>query len=276
MFNSLASNLSIHYRLTGTHHTVAAACASGAVAIGEAFQRIRHGDDDIVLAGGADAPICGSVLGGWANLRVLSRNPDPAKACRPFDAERDGLVLSEAAAMLVIEEYEHARLRGAPLFGEIIGYGSTSDASHLTAPDANGQSEAITRALASAGLRPEDVDYINAHGTSTRLNDQAETAAIKRALGEHSWRIPVSSSKSMLGHTMGASGALELVVTMMALRHGVLPPTINHERPDPDCDLDYVPNQARRQPLRVALKNSFAFGGQNAVIAVRKMEGKPA
>ena len=274
MFNSLASNLSIHYRLTGTHHTVAAACASGAVAIGEAFQRIRHGYDDIVLAGGADAPICGSVLGGWINLRVLSRNPDPAKACRPFDAKRDGLVLSEAAALLVLEEYEHARMRGAPCFGEIIGYGATSDASHLTAPDAAGQSEAIMRALSSAGLRPEDVDYINAHGTSTRLNDQVETMAIKMALGEHGRRVPVSSSKSMLGHTMGASGALELVVTLMALRHGVLPPTINYDSPDPECDLDYVPNQARRQPLRVALKNSFAFGGQNAVIAVRKMEGK--
>lgn len=272
MFNSLASNLSIHYKLTGSHHTVAAACASGAVAVGEAFRRIRHGEDDIVLAGGADAPICGSVIGAWSNLRVLSRNPDPTKACRPFDGNRDGLVLSEAAALLVLEEYEHAVQRGAPCFGEIVGYGATSDATHLTAPDAAGQSEAIARALSSAGLRPEDVDYVNAHGTSTRLNDQAETQAIKRALGEHSHRVAISSSKSMLGHTMGASGALELVVTLLALHHGILPPTINHDSPDPDCDLDYVPNRARQCDLRVALKNSFAFGGQNAVLAVRKME----
>ncbi len=272
MFNSLASNLSIHYKLTGSHHAVAAACASGAVAVGEAFRRIRHGEDDVVLAGGADAPICGSVLGAWSNLRVLSRNPDPCKACRPFDARRDGLVLSEAAALLVLEEYEHARRRGAPCLGEIIGYGTTSDATHLTAPDAAGQTEAISLALATAGLQPEDVDYVNAHGTATRLNDHAETQAIKQALGEHSRRVAISSSKSMLGHTMGASGALELVITLLALRHGVVPPTINYESPDPECDLDYVPNRARRQEIRVALKHSFAFGGQNAVLAVRKLE----
>ena len=276
MFNSLASNLSIQYRLAGSHHTIAAACASSAVAVGEGYLRIRYGEDDLVLAGGADAAICGSVLGGWANLRVLSRNPDPIRACRPFDSRRDGLVISEGAALLVLEEYEHARRRRAHSFGEIIGYGATSDATHLTAPSSKGQGAAITRALHSAGLAAEDVDYINAHGTSTRLNDQTETEAIKQALGEHSRKVAISASKSMLGHTMGASGALELVVTLLALRHGVIPPTINHDSPDPDCDLDYVPNNARRGELRVALKNSFAFGGQNAVLAVRKPEEKSA
>ena len=272
MFNSLSSNLSIQYQLGGSHFTVAAACASGAVAIGEAFRRIRHGEDSIVLTGGADAPICGSVLGGWANLRVLSRNPEPERACRPFDSARDGLVLSEAAAMLVLEDYEHALARGARCFGEIAGYGTTSDASHLTAPDSVGQSQAIARALHSAGLVPEDVDLVSAHGTSTKLNDAAESRALREALGAHADRVAVTANKSMLGHTMGASGALELVSTLLALRDGVIPPTINYDTPDPACDLDYVPNRARRRDVRVAIKNSFAFGGENAVLVVRQPE----
>ena len=272
MFNSLSSNLSIQYKLGGSHFTVAAACASGAVAIGEGFRRIRHGEDDVVLAGGADAPICGSVLGGWANLRVLSRQPDPERASRPFDSARDGLVISEAAAMLVLEDHEHARRRGARCYGEIAGYGATSDASHLTAPDPVGQSQAIARALHSAGLVPEDVDLVNAHGTSTKLNDEAESRALRLALGSHADRVAVSANKSMLGHTMGASGALELVSTLLTLRDGVIPPTINYETPDPTCDLDYVPNHARRRDVRVAIKNSFAFGGDNAVLVVRQPE----
>ncbi len=272
MFNSLSSNLSIQYKLGGSHFTVAAACASGAVALGEAFRRIRHGEDEIVLAGGADAPICGSVLGGWSNLRVLSRNPDPTHACRPFDSERDGLVISEAAAMLVLEDLEHARRRGARCYGEIAGYGATSDASHLTAPDATGQSQAIERALCSAGLGPEDIDYVNAHGTSTKLNDEAETRALRMALGAHAERVAVSANKSMLGHTMGASGALELISTLLTLRDGVIPPTINYQTPDPSCNLDYVPNTARASDVRVAIKSSFAFGGDNAVLVVRQPE----
>jgi 3-oxoacyl-(acyl-carrier-protein) synthase len=272
MFNSLSSNLSIQYRLGGSHFTVAAACASGAVALGEAFRRIRYGEDSVVLAGGADAPICGSVLGGWSNLRVLSRNPDPARACRPFDSNRDGLVMSEAAAMLVLEDAEHARQRGARCYGEIAGYGATSDASHLTAPDSDGQLHAIERALHSAGLVAEDVDYVNAHGTSTRLNDEAETRALRLALGVHADRVAVSANKSMLGHTMGASGALELVSTLLTLRDGVIPPTINYQTPDPACNLDYVPNTARTRDVRVAIKNSFAFGGENAVLVVRQPE----
>ena len=272
MFNSLSSNLSIQYKLGGSHFTVAAACASGAVAIGEAFRRIRHGEDSIVLAGGADAPICGSVLGGWSNLRVLSRNPHPTLACRPFDTARDGLVISEAAAMLVLEDSEHARQRGARCYGEIAGYGATSDASHLTAPEASGQSQAIERALQSAGLVPEDIDLVNAHGTSTKLNDEAETRALRMALGTHADRVAVSANKSMLGHTMGASGALELVATLLTLRDGVIPPTINYQTPDPSCDLDYVPNAARSCDVRVAIKNSFAFGGENAVLVVRQPE----
>jgi 3-oxoacyl-[acyl-carrier-protein] synthase II len=272
MFNSLSSNLSIHYKLSGSHFTIAAACASGSVAVGEAFRRIRHGEETVVLAGGADAPICGSVLGGWTNLRVLSRNPDPSAASRPFDSARDGLVISEAAAMLVLEEYDHARQRGAQCYGEIVGYGATSDATHLTAPSPAGQAEAIERALSSAGLGPEDVDYVNAHGTSTKLNDEAETRALRLALGAHADRVAVSANKSMLGHTMGASGALELVSTLLSLRDGLIPPTINYQTPDPACDLDYVPNLARSANVRVAIKNSFAFGGQNAVLVVRQPE----
>jgi len=272
MFNSLSSNLSIHYKLAGSQFTVAAACASGAVAIGEAFLRIQHGQDDMVLTGGADAPICGSVLGGWANLRLLSRNPAPERACRPFDSGRDGLVISEGAAMLVLEEYEHARRRGARLLGEIAGYGTTSDANHLTAPDSQGQSDAICQALRSAGISPDDVDHVNAHGTSTKLNDETESRAIRMALGRRAERVAITANKSMLGHTMGASGALELVATLLTLRDGVVPPTINYETPDPACDLDYVPNQARRQDIRFALKNSFAFGGQNAVLVLRHPE----
>jgi 3-oxoacyl-(acyl-carrier-protein) synthase len=242
------------------------------VALGEAFRRIRYGEDAVVLAGGADAPICGSVLGGWSNLRVLSRNPEPTRACRPFDSARDGLVMSEAAAMLVLEDAEHARMRGARCFGEIAGYGATSDATHLTAPDPDGQNQAIERALHSAGLLAEDIDYVNAHGTSTKLNDEAETRAIRLALGTHADRVAVSANKSMLGHTMGASGALELVSTLLTLRDGVIPPTINYETPDPVCNLDYVPNTARSCDVRVAIKNSFAFGGENAVLVVRQPE----
>jgi len=275
MFNSLSSNLSIQYKLGGSHHTVAAACASGAVAIGEAFRRIRHGEDVVVLAGGADAPICGSVLAGWAQLRVLSQHPEPAQASRPFDKERDGLVLSEGAGMLVLEELEHARQRGAHCWGEIVGYGTSSDASHLTAPEGSGQCDAILRALRSAGLQPEDVDYVNAHGTSTKLNDETETRAIRAAFGDHAANLAVSANKSMLGHTMGASGALELVSTLLTLRDGTIPPTINYHNPDPACDLDYVPNHARHRSVRLAIKNSFAFGGENAVLVVKKTEELP-
>jgi len=268
----LSSNLSIQYKLGGSQFTIAAACASGTVAIGEAFRRIRNGEDTLVLTGGADAPICGSVLGGWANLRLLSRNPRPESACRPFDSARDGLVIAEGAAMLVLEDYEHARRRGAHFYGEIAGYGASSDASHLTAPDCTGQSEAIARALDSAGIDPEHVDHVNAHGTSTKLNDETETRAVRAALGKHADRVTVTANKSMLGHTMGASGALEVVSTLLSIRDGIIPPTINYETPDPACNLDYVPNQARRQQVRAALKNSFAFGGENAVLVLRNPE----
>jgi 3-oxoacyl-[acyl-carrier-protein] synthase II len=275
MFNSLSSNLSIHYKLGGSHHTVAAACASGAVAIGEAFRRIRYGEDQVVLAGGADAPICGSVLAGWARLRVLSQHPEPVQASRPFDKDRDGLVLSEGAGMLVLEDLEHARDRGAHCWGEIVGYGTSSDASHLTAPENSGQAEAILAALRSADLRPEDVDYVNAHGTSTKLNDETETQSIRGAFGAHASHLAIGANKSMLGHTMGASGALELISTLLTMRDSVIPPTINYQNPDPACDLDYVPNQARRRPVRVAIKNSFAFGGDNAVLVVKNPEELP-
>lgn len=269
MFNTLASNLSIQFKLSGGHHTVAAACASGAVAIGEAFLRIRWEQDDVVLAGGADAPVHAAIMGAWANLRVLSKNTDPAKACRPFDLNRDGLVISEGAALMVIEEYAHARQRGAPILGEIVGYGASSDAHHITAPDLDGQVAALRMALKSAGVAPGEVDYINAHGTSTKLNDEVETRSIKAVFGEHARCIPVSSTKSMLGHTMGGAGALELAATLLTIRDGVIAPTINYETTDPECDLDYVPNKARHTGVRVAVKNSFAFGGNNSVLVVK-------
>ncbi|MFC2172162.1 beta-ketoacyl-[acyl-carrier-protein] synthase family protein [Acidobacteriota bacterium] len=271
MFNSLASNLSIHYKLGGGHHAVGVACASGAVALGEAFLRIRYGEEKIVLSGGADAPLCASILGAWINLRILSKNPDPPAASRPFDLNRDGLVMSEGAAMLVIEEYEHARDRGAPIIGEILGYGSSSDASHITAPERDGQCDALRKALTSAGIRPEEVDYINAHGTSTKLNDKIETQAIKEVFGKHSRNLAVSSNKSMMGHTMGGAGALELAATLLTIKENIVPPTINYETPDPECDLDYVPNKARELELSTAVTNSFAFGGNNSVLVVRQL-----
>ena len=273
MFNSLSSNLSIQYKLGGSHFTVAAACASGAVALGEAFRRIRYGEDAVVLAGGADAPICGSVLGGWSNLRVLSRNPDPASACRPFDCERDGLVISEAAAMLVLEDFEHARQRGARCYGEIAGYGATSDASHLTAPDPAGQHQAIERALHSAGLVPEDIDYVNAHGTSTKLNDEAETRALRMALGTHADHVAVSANKSMLGHTCWASPIVETIAGLLQMKHGRLHPTIYIVRLDPEVDLDVCAKGPVEHRIRYMLKNSFGFGGINACSLIRRYEG---
>jgi 3-oxoacyl-[acyl-carrier-protein] synthase II len=269
MYSTLASQISIAYHLTGGHHVVAAACASGTLAMAEAYQAIRSGGEEVVLTGGVDSPLNRSTYGGWMNLRALSRNPDPARASRPFDRRRDGFVLAEGAGILIFEELERARARGAKIYGEIIGEGASSDATHLTQPDVQGQALAIRRALNDAGIEPEEVDYINAHGTGTPLNDPVETAAIKAALGEHARRVPISSTKSVIGHAMGASGALELIACFLAIQHQVVPPTVNLEEPDPECDLDYVPLQARPHPVRTVLSNSFAFGGSNAVLAVR-------
>ena len=269
MFNCIASEASIVFRLTGSHSVTAAACASASLAMGEAYDAIIFGREDVVLTGGCDSPLTHSIYTAWANLRVLTKEADPAKAMRPFDKKRDGFVLSEGAGMLVFEELEHARARGARIYGEILGQGTSSDASHITKPSVDGQAAALKRALEFAGLVPEDVDYINAHGTSTVLNDLTETKAIKRTLGDHARNVPISSTKSVLGHTMGASAAMELVATLLAFEHQALPPTVNLTEPDPECDLDYVPNKPRSARIRVALSNSFAFGGSNSVLVVR-------
>src|SRR5262249_15296774 len=251
--------------------SAATACAAGAPAIGDAVRAIQRGNADVMLAGGTDALIHPVVVGCFCALRALSvRNDDPTRASRPFDKERDGFVLAEGAGVLVLEELEIARARGAHVYAEVIGYGLTADAHHPTAPSDDGPARAMALALADAGLRPADVDYVNAHGTSTPHNDANETKAIKEAFGPHARRLAISSTKSMTGHLNGATGAVEAVATALALEHGQVPPTINYRTPDPDCDLDYVPNEARSMDVRVALSNSFAFGGINVTLGFRK------
>jgi len=216
-----------------------------------------------------------SIYGAWMNLKVLSKNPDPRRACRPFDRQRDGMVLGEGAAMFVFEEAERALARGARVYGEVIGCGASSDATHVTRPSAEGQALAVRRALDSAGIAPEDVDYVNAHGTATMVNDPTETEAMKRALGDEARRIPISSTKSVIGHPIGASGALETAAVLLAMQHQTLPPTVNLDDPDPACDLDYVPNVPRPAPVRIALNNSFGFGGANCVLVIRDFKEEP-
>ncbi len=265
--------IAIEFGLRGPNFAVVAACASGTNAVGEAFQVIRRGDADAMLVGGADAVVTPLAMAGLEVMTALSkRNDAPQKASRPFDANRDGFVMGEGATFLALETLEHARARGANIIAEVIGYGVTNDAFHITAPDPNGSGAALCmrNALASAGLKPEQIDYINAHGTSTRLNDKSETAAIKAVFGEHAYEIPVSSTKSMTGHLLGGAGALEAMFTALAIRDGILPPTINYETPDPECDLDYVPNEARRAEVHYALSNSFGFGGHNGTIILAK------
>lgn len=250
------------------------ACASGANSIGDAARIIERGDADIMIAGGSEASVTRVALSGFCSARALStRNDDPTRASRPFDADRDGFVLGEGAGILILESEEHARARGARIYGEIAGYGATGDAYHITqpAPDGEGAYRAMKRAMEDAGIEPDDVDYINAHGTSTEYNDYFETMAIKRALGEAAHRVPISSTKSMTGHQLGAAGAVEAIVCLLAMKHGVIPPTINYENADPRCDLDYVPNEKRAVDVNVAVSNSFGFGGHNAVLVLRKM-----
>ena len=272
MYNAAACQVSMRFRARGPTLAPSTACSSGSHAIGEAMRFIQHGQADWMLAGGTDAPITYGVIRAWEAMRVLApENGDAARACRPFSADRRGIVIGEGAAVLLLEEYEVARKRGARIYAELAGYGANSDASHITQPSVEGPARAMQLALDDAGLNPEEVDYINAHGTATRVNDVVETRAIKQVFGARAGKIPVSSTKSMHGHAMGASGAIELVATVEALRRGVLPPTANYSKPDPDCDLDYVPNQAREQKVRAALSNSFAFGGLNAVLVVKQV-----
>ena len=265
--NMASGQVSIRLGIKGPNYCVASACASGAHAIGNAFDIIRQGDAAVMLAGGSEAIITPIAFAGFSALRALStRNNDPKKASRPFDAQRDGFVMGEGAAVLVLESLDHALKREAPVLAEVAGYGATSDAFHITEPDENGGNieRAMHLALQRGHLKPENLDCINAHGTSTRLNDIIETKAIKTLFGEHAYEMPVSSSKSMLGHTMGAAGAVEAVVSVLSIQYGVIPPTINLETPDPECDLDYVPNVARKKAIRTVLSNSLGFGGHNA------------
>ncbi|HXU39848.1 MAG TPA: beta-ketoacyl-ACP synthase II [Blastocatellia bacterium] len=274
MYNASSSNIAIRFKTRGPNITVTTACSSGANAIGQAFHLIQHGHAERMIAGGVDAPITPVVMDAWKEMRVLStKNEPPERACKPFSANRDGFVLSEGAGIVVLEDLEMAAARGAHIYAEVIGYGSTADASHITFPDPDGESHAMTRAMKDAGVNPNEIDYINAHGTATKLNDASETEAIKRVFGSRAHEIPCSSIKSMLGHSMGAAGAIEFIATVLAIENQVIPPTTNYEEADPQCDLDYVTEGSRRvsssTPLRTAISNSFGFGGNNAVLVVR-------
>jgi len=274
--NMASGQLSIRYGLKGPNSAVITACATGNHAIGDAFKIIQRGDADVMLAGGSEAIIIELCIGGFCSMKALStRNDDPERASRPFDAERDGFVCGEGAGVVVLERLEHARRRGARIYAEVVGYGMTADAYHMTAPDpeGDGAARAMAAALRDAGLAPTAVGYINAHGTSTPYNDRTETVAIKRVFGDHARRLAVSSTKSMIGHLLGAAGGVEAIATVLALHHGILPPTVNYQVPDPECDLDYVPNAARKAEVDVAMSNGFGFGGTNATLAFRRFRG---
>lgn len=273
--NMASGRVSIDLGLKGPINTVVTACATGTNAIGDAFRIVRDGEADVMVCGGTEAPITPMALAGFSAMKALStQNELGPLACRPFDARRDGFIMGEGSGTVVLEEREHALARGVRIYGEVLGYGMSSDAYHITAPSPEGEgaARAIRAALRSAGLTAEDVDYVNAHGTSTPANDVNETKAVKSVLGERAYDILMSSAKSMIGHLLGASGAVETIATVMALNTGIVPPTINYEEKDPECDLDYVPNVARRAEIKVALKNSFGFGGQNACLCIAKHE----
>ncbi|MGH2490253.1 MAG: beta-ketoacyl-ACP synthase II, partial [Candidatus Limnocylindria bacterium] len=267
MANAASGHISMQFGLKGPNLTHVSACASSSHAIGEGGDIIRRGQADVMVVGGSEAPILALGIAAFAAMHATSRRNDaPEAASRPFDKERDGFVLSEGAAVVVLEEREHARARGARIYGELVGYGATADAYHITAPspEGEGNARAMRMALAEAGLRPEEIDYINAHGTSTQPNDREETAAIKQVFGDHAYQLLVSSTKSMTGHLLGAAGALEAIACLLAIRDGCIPPTINYQTPDPGLDLDYVPNTARAKAITTALSNSMGFGGHNA------------
>ncbi len=274
MCNAGSGNVSIHFGIKGPNSAVATACASAAHAIGEAADCIRHGAADVMITGGSEAALTPLGLACFVALKALSRrNDDPTHASRPFDKDRDGFILSEGAGILVLEEYERAKARGAKIYAEMLGYGQSADGSHITAPDEQGRGAAYAMecALQDAGVNRQQVDYINAHGTSTPLGDIAETRAIKLLFGDHARSIPVSSTKSMTGHLLGASGGVEAIITTLALRDNVMPPTINLDNQDPECDLDYIPNTARPKQLKVAMSNSFGFGGHNVALVLGKL-----
>ena len=274
MVNAASGHVSIQYGLRGPSAAVATACASAANAIGDAFKAIQYDDADIMVTGGTEAALTPMGVSGFANMRALSeRNDDPTHASRPFDKNRDGFVLSEGAGLLVIEELEHAKARGARIYAELLGYGVSADGSHITQPDEHGTgaAKAMQRALKDGEINRDDIGYINAHGTSTPLGDQAETVAVKTIFGDRARDISISSTKSQLGHLLGASGGVELVLTVLALRDSLIPPTINYDEPDPACDLDYTPNKPRERRLTAAMSNSFGFGGHNASLIVGQL-----
>lgn len=275
IINMAAGNLSIRYGIKGPNLSLVSACASGTHSIGDAARLISYGDADIMLAGGTEMATCPLGIGGFAAARALSasHNADPEKASRPWDRDRDGFVLGDGAGILVLEEFQQAKARGARIYCELAGYGMSSDAHHMTqpAPGGEGAARCMLNALRDAGLNPQDVHYINAHGTSTPAGDTAETLAVKAAFGNHAYRVPMSSTKSMIGHLLGAAGGVEAVFSVLAIRDQVLPPTINYETPDPDCDLDYVPNEARQAKVDVTMSNSFGFGGTNGSVVFRRL-----
>jgi 3-oxoacyl-[acyl-carrier-protein] synthase II len=276
IINLAAGQVSIRFGAKGPNSATCTACSASAHAIGDAFEIIKRNDADVMIAGGSEAAITPMGVGGFAAMRALStRNDDPEHASRPFDADRDGFVIGEGAGVLLLEELERARGRGAKIYAELVGYGMSSDAFHITQPSENGDGaiRVMTNALKDAGVQPQEVDYINAHGTSTHYNDKLETLAIKKVFGDSAYSIPVSSTKSMMGHLLGAAGGVEAGIIALALHDQIVPPTANYETPDTDCDLDYVPNVARRVPMRYALSNSFGFGGTNAALLMKRYDG---
>jgi len=275
IINAAAGHVSIHFKLRGPNLALVTACTTSTHSIGIAARIIQYGDADIMVAGGAEMAFTPLGLGSFCQARALSqRNDDPARASRPWDRDRDGFVIAEGGGAIVLEEYEHARARGAHIYAEFSGFGMSGDAHHITSPpeDGEGARLAMTNAIRDAGINPGDLHYINAHATSTELGDRAETVAIKRALGDHARRVPVSSTKSMTGHLLGAAGVVEAIFSILAIRDGILPPTINLENPDPECDLDYVPGTARQAKVRTVLSNSFGFGGTNGSLVFRALE----
>jgi len=274
--NMAAGHAAIRYGFRGMCSCVVTACAGGSNAVGDAFRHIRDGYSEVMLCGGAEAAITPLAMGGFTAMKALTESTDPMRASIPFDLERSGFVMGEGAGLLVLEEYEHARSRGAEIYAEVVGYGANCDAHHITAPAPGGAGGAacMAQALADAGISPEGVDYINAHGTSTPMNDSCETAAIYSTFGEHAKKLMVSSTKSMTGHLLGAAGAVEAILTALALKEGYVPATIGYQVPDPACDLDIVPNQGRKADIRIALSNSLGFGGHNAALVLKKWEGR--
>jgi 3-oxoacyl-[acyl-carrier-protein] synthase II len=274
--NLASGQIAIQFGPKGPNTCVVTACATGAHCIGDAFRTIVYGDAEAMIAGGTEANITPLTIGGFNSMKALStRNDEPEKASRPFEKNRDGFVVAEGAGIIILEELQFALKRKAKIYGELVGYGYTGDAYHITAPspDGDGAARCMRMAIKDAGLKPEDVDYINAHGTSTPLNDLTETLAIKTVFGDRAKKVPISATKSMTGHLLGAAGSTEAIFTILSIQDGIMPPTLNYEEPDPQCDLDYVPNAARRKPVKIAMSNAFGFGGTNATLVFKKFEG---